>query len=106
MDSGQQVQRAHVLKQIDVQTKDIKRGDIFRLTVKDAGGRETQTEFMVALTDAAVDPETGALSLQSDTIHIVAGRPECLQLSVRKGELTRQPLAPQTVPQRQGASPS
>lgn len=103
MQDGQPVQKAHVLKQFDVRVADLKKGDIFRLSVRDEQGNLTQSEWMVAVTDAVVSPD-GELSIQSDTVHLVMGRPELVSFTVRRGEITKKPLTPQAVQPRQGAT--
>jgi len=82
------------------QVKDLKKGDLFRVQHEGKDGLTEFSPWQVALEDANHDEATGNVSVQSDGVHIIMGRPEIVHLHMRHDGMTRTPVSPEPVPER------
>lgn len=88
------VKECFVLKQSKTKIADLKRGDIFRVFY-DEDGVEKYSDWQVALMDPGVNGEE--VDLKSDTIHMVMGRPEVMDITLRKNTIDMKQESPRPV---------
>jgi hypothetical protein len=70
------VSRVFLLRQVDVDFKKIKKGDMFCLEIEENGIKET-TGWTVALEDAQEDPNIPKeFFVPSDKVYFIIGKPE------------------------------
>lgn len=74
---SQAVRRCIVLRQSEVDFRDLKRGEIFCLEVSDDAYNKVTTSWSVAMDDAKEDPEhPGQFIVPADSMSFIAGKPE------------------------------
>ena len=78
--------KSYVMKQIPVVFEKIKRGDIFRVLYETEDGRTEFSPWQVALEDSK-NQEKESFNIKADTVHVVMGRPEIIDIAVREGEM-------------------
>jgi len=74
-----QVEKCVVLKQIPAKLQDLKKGELYRVQMRNEEGQLEWTDWQVALTNA-IKEESGRVSLNSDTVHLIMGRPELVSI--------------------------
>ena len=73
------VESVVLLKQIPGELQKIKKGELFRVRMRDAEDNLEWSGWQVALADANVKPN-GKTEVNSDQMHLIMGRPELVNI--------------------------
>jgi len=86
MQEGQIVE-VHILQQHKVELKDLKKGTMFKVVTagKDGEGRE-ESSWQIAMMDPTVDKETGNVKFKADTLTMMIGTPNVVDV-ISRGEV-------------------
>jgi hypothetical protein len=73
------VEKVVLLQQVPGDIKTIRRGQLFRVLMKDTEGNREWSGWQVALADAVVS-DNGKVEVNSDELHLIIGRPEIVNM--------------------------
>lgn len=84
MAESQAIKRCVILKQVEVDFREIRRGDIFRVESTDGGNNATVSEWAMAMQDSQEDPKhPGQYLVPADRVYFVVGKPETVNHTMR-----------------------
>jgi len=88
------IKECFVLRQSRTPLPKIKRGDLFRVCYEEEK-QDKYSDWQVALKDAT--EEEGEIRLQAETVYFVMGRPEIVDVTLRRSEVDIKKNAPTPV---------